>query len=165
MDGGISTDRVLLRPLPPAIAAQLPDDREAVARAVGARLTPDWPQPALLNILHRQVALTPEHAIWGIWMIIERGEGAVIGDIGFHGPPTDEGIVEAGFSVVAAYRRRGYASESAIALMEWARQQHAVTSIVAGCDPHNRASIATLKRAGFVRTGTSGEELRWKLAD
>ena len=98
-------------------------------------------------------------------MMIVRGERTVIGDIGFHGPPADDGVVEVGFSVVPDYRRRGYASESAKALVGWARQQPAVTSIVAGCDPDNHASIATLERAGFVRLGVSGRELRWELSD
>lgn len=161
----IETERLQLRPLPPAAAAGLADDRELVARDMGVRLDPDWPAPDLLGILHRQVALSSEQAIWGIWVIIDRGQHTVIGDIGFHGPPTADGVIEVGFSVVPTYRRRGYASEAALALVAWARQQPVVTAIVAGCDPENNASMATLQRAGFVLTGTSGQELRWEVAD
>jgi [ribosomal protein S5]-alanine N-acetyltransferase len=161
----ISTDRLELRPLPAAAVAALRTDREHAAQEIGIQLAPDWPQPALLKILDRHAALTSEELVWGIWMIIDRDEDTVIGDIGFHGPPSDAGVVEVGYCVVPGRRSRGYATEAAKALVDWARQQRQVKSIVAGCDPDNRASIRTLERAGFRQTGSSGEELRWTLAD
>lgn len=165
MGESISTGRLELRPLPAAAAAALRNDREQAAQEIGIQLAPDWPQPALLEILDRHAELAPEELVWGIWLIIDRREDIVIGDIGFHGPPSDAGVVEVGYSVVPDRRRRGYATEAATALVEWARQQRQVKSIVAGCDPDNRASIKTLERAGFRQTDSSGEELRWTLAD
>jgi [ribosomal protein S5]-alanine N-acetyltransferase len=165
MGQSISTRRLELRPLPAAAGAALQNDRERAVQEIGVQLAPDWPQPALLNILHRQVTMTPEEVVWGIWMIIDRSDETVVGDIGFHGPPSDAGVVEVGYCVVPGRRCRGYATEAARALVDWARRQREVKSIVAGCDPDNRASVRTLERAGFRPTGSSGGELRWKLAD
>jgi [ribosomal protein S5]-alanine N-acetyltransferase len=159
----LTTDRLLLAPLAPATAAALLDSRERAARELGLDLEPDWPGQALFGILPRQTELPPSQSVWGIWLIIGRAERAVMGDVGFKGPPSRDGVVEIGYSVVPAYRRRGYATEAASALVEWARHQAPVTAIVAGCDENNQASIRTLVRVGFRETGRDGRELRWRL--
>jgi RimJ/RimL family protein N-acetyltransferase len=94
--------------------------------------------------------------------MIERESGTVVGDIGFHGPPDDRGAIEVGYCVVPSRRGRGYASEAARAIVEWASRQQSVRLIVAGCDPNNVPSICTLERTGFVRTGKADGELRWR---
>jgi ribosomal-protein-alanine N-acetyltransferase len=161
----LQTERLLLAPLAPAAAALLLDSRERAAAELGIELAAGWPQPALLGILPRQVALQPSDAGWGIWLIQERAERLVIGDVGFHGPPSEEGAVEIGYSVVEPYRRRGYATEAARAVSDWARRQEAVSAVLAGCAADNLASIGTLRRLGFRQTGFEGDELRWRLAE
>jgi RimJ/RimL family protein N-acetyltransferase len=122
----------------------------------------EWPQPDLLNVLPRQAAAPADAECFGIWVMIEGDSGAVVGDIGFHGPPDDDGAVEVGYCVVPSRRRRGYATEAAGAIVGWARRQRGVRVIVAGCDPGNVASIHTLERAGFRRAGEANGELRWR---
>jgi ribosomal-protein-alanine N-acetyltransferase len=95
-------------------------------------------------------------------VIIDRSGGSVIGDIGFHGPPSDGGSVEIGFSIVPSRRRRGHASEAAAALLAWAREQPEVSQVVARCHPDNEASIGTLRRAGLAPVGSSEGMLRWQ---
>lgn len=154
MGESIWTGRLELRPAPAAAVAALRNDRERAAQEIGIQLAPDWPQPALLKILDRHAALTPEELVWGIWMIVNRGEATVIGDIGFHAPPSDAGVVEVGYSVVPGRRRRGYATGAAKALVDWARQQRQVKSIVAGCDPDNcgARNARSLRHARRTRT-------------
>ncbi len=159
------TDRLSLVPLAPAAAALLLDAREEAEAELGVALAAGWPQSDLLNILPRQAALAPRDAVWGIWLMQERAERLVIGDAGFHGPPSEEGAVEIGYSVAGPYRRRGYATEAARALSAWARRQEAVSAVLAGCDPDNEASIRTLRRLGFRETGLEGNQLRWRLAE
>jgi ribosomal-protein-alanine N-acetyltransferase len=79
------------------------------------------------------------------------------------GLPAD-GVVEIGYSMIPDRRRRGYASEAAAALVDWARSQEDVETVVAACDRENVASIRTLERLGFARTGMDGDEIRWRLA-
>ncbi len=99
---------------------------------------------------------------FGVWVMIERSSATVIGDLGFRGPPDDAGTIELGYSVVPSRRRRGYATEAASTLVQWARSQPSVAVIVAGCDPDNLPSIRTLERVGFRRTGETGAEIRWR---
>jgi len=154
----LATERLELRPLPAEAAAALPDDRETASRLAGAALAPDWPAQELRDVLPRQTRA----ATFGIWVMIERETTTIVGDVGFHGPPDEAGTVEIGYSVVADRRRRGYATEAARAMVAWALAQPGVREVVAGCERTNDASIRTLERLGFVRTGEAGDELRWR---
>ncbi|MGH8987325.1 MAG: GNAT family N-acetyltransferase [Acidimicrobiales bacterium] len=130
--------------------------------ALGARLSEEWPDPHLLGVLRRHVVAGEGMECFGVWVMIERESGSVVGDIGFHGPPDDAGTVEVGYSVTPGRRGRGYATEAAVALVAWASSQPNVQAIVAGCDPDNVPSVHTLERAGFSRTGEADGEMRWR---
>jgi ribosomal-protein-alanine N-acetyltransferase len=161
--GPLFTEGLELMPLPPDAAAALPEHRGVAEGLIGARLSADWPQPDLLRVLPRQVTVDPDQVGYGIWLMIEPDLQLVVGDVGFHGPPVDR-VLELGYSVVPDRRRRGYASQAARALVAWALRQPEVSSVVAGCDMTNDASIATLQSIGFSRTGEVVEqEIRWRL--
>jgi RimJ/RimL family protein N-acetyltransferase len=86
---------------------------------------------------------------WGLFQIILRETGEVIGDIGFHGPPDETGTVEIGYGIVEQYRGRGLAGESAAAIcgLAWSRPE--VSRIIAQTDRDNAASAGVLRHAGF----------------
>jgi [ribosomal protein S5]-alanine N-acetyltransferase len=97
--------------------------------------------------------------------MVERETGSVVGDVGFIGPPDSSGLVEVGYSVIPGCRRRGYATEAARAIVEWALTERTVEIVVAGCAEDNAASIRTLERVGFRRTGHANGEIRWRYAE
>lgn len=132
------------------------------SRLLGATLDPQWPAPNLVGLLRRQAGAPPETEAFGVWVMIEREGGLVVGDIGFHGPPDEAGTVEIGYSVVPRRRGRGYAAEAARSLVEWALSQPGVRTVVAGCDPANLPSVRTLEQVGFVETGEVNGETRWR---
>lgn len=103
----------------------------------------------------RQVEAAGEHAIgpWGMFQIILRETGEVIGDIGFHGPPDEAGTVEIGYSIVEQCRGCGLAGESAVAIcgLAWSRPE--VGRIIAQTDEGNEASAGVLRHAGFREDG------------
>lgn len=45
---------------------------------------------------------------WGVWLMIERREQALVGDLGFHGRPDAGGVVVIGYEVLPSFRGRGY---------------------------------------------------------
>ena len=92
--------------------------------------------------------------------MIERESGRVVGDIGFLGPPDESGSVEIGYCVIPDRRRRGYASEAARALVDWALDQPGVEVVVASPESGNLASVRTLERVGFHRASQVG----WRYA-
>lgn len=160
----VATSRLDLRVLPAAVASMLPGDRATAAHALGVTLPAEWPAIDVLDVLPVQAAAAPKQEPFGIWLMIERESGTVVGDIGFLGPPAADGAVEIGYSVNPDRRRRGYAVEAATALVDWARSQPDVTAVWARCDPANVASIRTLEKVGFQRDGEAEGQLRWRFA-
>jgi [ribosomal protein S5]-alanine N-acetyltransferase len=156
----VETGRLELWPLPPKAAAALPEGREEAAQIIGARLAPDWPARDLLDVLPMQAATSDDRARFGVWVIVHRQAGTVIGDIGFAGPP-QEGSVEIGYSVVPQHRRRGYATDAAEALIGWVENQPNVSAVLARCDEGNLPSIRTLERLAFSRAGQADGQIHW----
>jgi RimJ/RimL family protein N-acetyltransferase len=87
---------------------------------------------------------------FGLFQIVRREDGLVVGDIGFHAPPDELGEVSVGFGVVPAQRRRGYATEALRTLLTWAIAQPEVRAVHADTDLVNLASQRVLAGAGMV---------------
>lgn len=83
---------------------------------------------------------------------------AVVGEVGFHGPPDETGRVELGYSVVSAYRRRGFAEEAVRALTAAAAAEHGVTRFRAGIAPDNTPSLNLIRKLGFTQVGSRHHE-------
>jgi RimJ/RimL family protein N-acetyltransferase len=92
---------------------------------------------------------------WGMFQIILRETGEVIGDIGFHGPPDEAGTVEIGYGIVEQYRGRGLVGESAVAIctLTWSRPE--VSRIIARAVEGDAASAGVLRHAGFREDGAA----------
>ena len=105
-----------------------------VARAsveIGASVPDDMPDYLADFLRYRLAQLAVDASIrqWlGRAIVITDDGGArhVIGSIGFHGPPDEQGRAEIGYKVEAAYRRRGIAREAAQAMFDWAHATHGV---------------------------------------
>lgn len=103
------------------------------------------------------------------WMnraIVRKHDNRMIGHIGFHHKAPDPLLttysahaVELGYSVDAAYRRQGYAWESAFALMAWAHREFAVEDFVVSIRPDNDPSLRLASAMGFQRVGEHIDEV------
>ena len=89
---------------------------------------------------------------WWISQIVL--DGQVVGDIGFHGPPTDRRPcrVEIGYCVVPACRGQGVASQACALIVEQAWTLGAEV-ILADTEPDNLASQQVLLGNGFRSAG------------
>jgi RimJ/RimL family protein N-acetyltransferase len=76
------------------------------------------------------------------------------------GPPDARGDVEIGWGTNEDSRRRGYAFEATVAVIEWATSQSGVLSISATIPDTNTSSQALAHKLGMTRTS----ELRRDLA-
>jgi RimJ/RimL family protein N-acetyltransferase len=85
------------------------------------------------------------------WMMVSNGE--VVGLCGYHQPPSMEGEVEIGYNVAPRRRRSGHATRAVSAILELARNDPAIKSIVASTPVQNIASQRVLERNGFERCG------------
>ena len=101
----------------------------------------------------------PEDRLWyAPWQIsLKSSPETPVGALGFKGPQ-QKGRVELGYGVDLPYRCRGYATEAAGALIEWAFAQKDVYIVEAEAAPDNAASLRVLEKAGFIPMGVRGEE-------
>jgi [ribosomal protein S5]-alanine N-acetyltransferase len=99
---------------------------------------------------------------FGSWVATERGGDAVIGSLGFIGPPDPEGRVELGFGIVPSRRGRGYCTEAVGGLLEWLKGQDAVKKVIAHCDLDNAGSARVLEKSGFARVGEKDGLAAWE---
>ena len=90
------------------------------------------------------------------YVIVRRSDGRAVGDAGFHGPPDEDGVVEIGYALVPAARGTGLAAEATRLLVEWARAQPGVRSVIARVEPSNGPSRRLLEHLGFARDGERG---------
>jgi [ribosomal protein S5]-alanine N-acetyltransferase len=101
---------------------------------------------------------------WGVWFVIEKETGRIIGDIGFKGKPVDQ-TVEIGYGIIPSAQGLGYATEAVNGIIDWALSTNLVSNVVAECLDDNIASVKVLEKLGFDRTGTDEKMLKWKLRD
>src|SRR5438046_2265163 len=86
------------------------------------------------------------------------GRGQAVAEVGFHGPPDDDGWVEIGYRVVTGYRRRGLAEEACRGLLDWAFTQ-GVDGVRAAISPDNEASARLAQKLGFAHAGRARHEV------
>ena len=156
----VAAERVELRQVPAWLARVLADPE---ADNPDSRLWADgYPLPgtrvAARNVVEQAAEAAGDGGAgpWGMFEIVLRETGEVIGDIGFHGPPDEAGTVEIGYGIVEQYRGHGLAAESAVAIcgLAWAGPQ--VTRIIAQTQEGNVASAGVLRHAGFREDGVAG---------
>ena len=72
--------------------------------------------PARLRL--KQLAADASEQPWLVRAIVASTPRQVVGCVGFHAPPDDDGRVEIGYDIVASERRKGYAREGIQALLD-----------------------------------------------
>jgi ribosomal-protein-alanine N-acetyltransferase len=162
----IETPQLRLVPCTVEDAQAAMTDRAALEARLGVRVPNEWPAEDLrdfLPIYGQIVAVEAARQGWGIWLMLGAAELALVGDIGFKGPPDDLHTVEIGYSVLPAFQRRGYATEAARAIVAWGFTQPGVRRIVANCHFDNTASFRVLEKAGMRQTGRDRDELTWEI--
>ena len=158
----IETARLRLIPIPPeAIEDLLRGDRESADKAIGQALPPEFPTKddldGFLPIQLQRMREAPGRRDWMARLITAHEDGA-IGHAGFHGPPEIIGRAEIGYTVFEPFRRRGYATEAAKALIDWAFDQ-GQREVFASVAPDNAASLAVVRALGFIQVGTQVDEV------
>ncbi|MBS1110053.1 MAG: acetyltransferase family protein [Anaeromyxobacteraceae bacterium] len=90
---------------------------------------------------------------FGLWCIVPKGGDAPVGMCGLIRRDTLPDV-DVGFAFLPEAWGRGYARESAAAVLDHARDVLGLRRILAITDPENAASIRVLERVGMRREGT-----------
>lgn len=143
------------------IAALAEGDLAEAGRLAGIRLT-EYFLTGQARRLWRyrlgQIVADPRNARWMASQVIIGDDDAVVGHAGFHGPPDESGMVEVGYSVDPAFRRRGYARAALLELLRRAGAEPDVRVVRVSIRPDNAASLATIAGLGFVNVGEQWDD-------
>lgn len=151
----ITTARLDLVPMTPELAAAELAGADRLAAALACEPPTQWP-PDLYEADDLQrlsdLLADPANAGWALYYLLERAAPRrLVGIAGFGGRPDENGMVQAGYSVLAEFRRRGFASEALAGLVAFAFNDPSVRGIIADTYPELEASIGVLLKNGFAR--------------
>jgi [ribosomal protein S5]-alanine N-acetyltransferase len=101
------------------------------------------------------------------FFVVDPGESAAIGSAAYKGQPDEHGVVEIAYAIVPSHEGRGYATEVAAALVEFAFASGRVRLVRAHTLPEVNASTRVLQKCGFRHTETvvdpeDGPVWRWE---
>jgi len=101
---------------------------------------------------------------FGLYVVVLKETGAAIGICGLLKRDSLEDV-DVGFALLEKFRRKGFAYESAAAVMEYGRNKLGLKRIVAITSPDNEASIRVLEKIGLqfekmIRMPGSDEDTR-----
>jgi len=110
----------------------------------------------------------PASAAWVTGIVWDERQSLAVGAAGFHGPPDNSGMVEIGYRVDPAHRRRGYARAALEALLARAARESEVHRVRVSIRPDNLPSSNLALQYGFRQIGEQcddedGLELVYKL--
>lgn len=135
---------------------------DAMSPAEKEHLSDDW-----LELVKNATSSDPW--IHG-FSITFRDDDVVVGQCGFKGPPSSDGIVEIAYAVHPDHQCRGYATEAAEALVAYAFTNGDVSAVRAHTLPETNASTRVLTKCGFQHVGEvmdpdDGLVWRWQKND
>jgi len=158
----ITTERLCLFPATAKLYLLELHDRPAFASTLGAHVPDEWPPDQITpevieNFIGRIQAR--ERKIWSFyWLLCQRvpEKPVLIGHGGFLAHRN--GTLEIGYSLLAGYQGRGYATEAVRSMVQWASSSLGRDSIIAYTYPYLKASIRVLEKNGFTFKGKGPEE-------
>jgi RimJ/RimL family protein N-acetyltransferase len=144
-----------------ALRALAEGDLAGANAASPVRLSPYFAGPDWRNLWQRrrrQVEQDPASAGWITGVVWDEQRGLAVGRAGFHGPPDPAGMVEIGYAVDPAYRRRGYARAALGVLLRRAAEEPQVRVVRVSIAPDNVVSHRVAAGYGFTEVGEQWDD-------
>lgn len=146
-----------------------PDDRDAIGRYCSdPEVTRYLPFPALdddglAQRMERLVAGTGPVEVGEVLALAVEHDGVLVGDLMLrfsaqHGPEVPPSIAELGWVFSPEYAGRGFATESARALVDLAFSHYPLHRLMAQLDPRNLTSARLCERLGMQREAHTRED-------
>jgi RimJ/RimL family protein N-acetyltransferase len=98
-----------------------------------------------------------------IWTIISKADNLMVGDLCFVGEPNADGEIEIGYGTYEEFRKRGFMTEAVGAMIEWAKKQPDIRTIIALTEKTNIDSFSILQKNNFTKSGETGTLYNWRL--
>jgi [ribosomal protein S5]-alanine N-acetyltransferase len=129
------------------------------SRTISAEL-----KDALENTIIPNVANANKNYLYQtLWTAISKKETKMVGDLCIIGEPNENGEIEIGYGTYDEFQGRGFMTEMVSGIIEWAKTQPGVKSIIASTEKTNTPSFKVLQKNNFTKVGETEEYFKWKL--
>lgn len=129
------------------------------SRIISPELKEAFEQTILPNVADK----TKNYLYSTLWTAISKTEHKMVGDLCIIGEPNSAGEIEIGYGTYEEFRNKGFMTEIVKGIIDWAKSQPKVKSIIASTDKTNIASFKVLEKNRFVKNGETEMLINWKL--
>jgi dihydrofolate reductase len=118
---------------------------------------------ALENTILPNVADKTKNYLYStIWTAISKANSEMVGDLCIVGEPNVDGEIEIGYGTYDEFQGKGFMTEIVGGIINWAKTQPLVKSIIASTDKNNTASRKVLLNNKFFKTAETETSFKWK---
>jgi RimJ/RimL family protein N-acetyltransferase len=129
------------------------------SRTISPELKEAFEQTILPNVADK----SKNYLYATLWTAISKTENKMIGDLCIVGEPNAEGEIEIGYGTYEEFQNKGFMTEIVSGIIEWAKTQPNVQSIIASTEKSNIASFKVLEKNMFVKVDQTDSLLNWRL--
>jgi RimJ/RimL family protein N-acetyltransferase len=112
----------------------------------------------LWRMRSKQCDQDPASAAWVTGIVWDERQSLAVGAAGFHGAPDIGGVVEIGYRIDPAHRRRGYARAALETLLARAAREPDVHCVRVSIGPDNLPSSSLALQYGFHQIGEQWDD-------
>ncbi|MBD2105491.1 GNAT family N-acetyltransferase [Nodosilinea sp. FACHB-13] len=147
----IKTKNLQLRAVKPIHIELFWRSRDELATLLQTTLPKHWPHfpEAFSPTTNEPADANSGLTHWRGYFFIWPAGGVLVGNGGFNGPPDRSGTVEIGYEIAADYWNRGFATEAAQRMIDYAFAQREVQTVVAHTLAEKNASNRVLQKVGM----------------
>jgi RimJ/RimL family protein N-acetyltransferase len=147
----IDAGSLVLRPVTRQLAQDIIDGGPAARAFAPGALHERIPQA--MGFAIRDIESGAAAALPTVWVVIRRADEQIVGDLGTHGLPDDEGRVEIGYALAPSVRGQGVGTAAVAAFLGRLATVPAVRQVTAVTGADNTASRRLLERQQFQLDG------------
>jgi [ribosomal protein S5]-alanine N-acetyltransferase len=164
----IKTTRLQLLPVERLHKAAFSKGKSELAELLNVSLPENWPQfPEAFSVSEDEAREKATN--WNGYFFIHSKDKVLIGNGGFVGYLDESGIVEIGYEIASEYWNRGFATEAAKGMIDYAFAHEEVKAVIAHTLAEKNASNNVLQKVGMrficeLDNPEVGKIWRWQIA-
>ena len=137
-------------------------EQELQVKPTSRTISPELKEALETSILPNVKDEHKNYLYYTLWTIIAKHENTMVGDLCFIGEPNADGAVEIGYGTYEAFQGKGYMTEAVSGIMQWAKTQPNIKTILASTEKSNVASSNVLKKNKFKQIGETETLYHWQ---
>ncbi len=169
----IETERLQLIPCNLTHFEAILNDQQQLESLLQVKLADEWlgfeAAQEAMRPSYEHLKAHPEIFGWWTYLFVHKPDRTLVGLGGFKGPVNGEGMVELGYAIAPAYRRRELATEAVRGMLKYAFAHPKIRQVDAHTLPEKNASTGVLEKVGMkfvasVQDPQDGEVWRWSMS-